>query len=534
MQIGEVNEQLVHFSSFLSEERKNELFPRELIHLIAYLHKKYNPRRNRLLEARKARQKKYDQGMNPEFLPRDSEAVAGDWKISPLPKELLTRRVEITGPVNNTKMVINMLNRTDSGHRADMAMLDFEDSMKPSFKNVLDGYANVIGAVEGNLRFETSDKVYELNSDDMAYIMIRCRGLHLDESNVSIQGEPVSAAILDLATCFFHTAPIFVARKKTPKYYIPKCEHYLEARWWNDIFVELEAALKLELGTLRATFLIETLPAAFQVEEILFEMRDHAAALNVGRWDKIFSDIKILKYHPNRILGDRSTITMQKPWMENYAKRVIKICHERGALAMGGMAAFTPGKESTHRREQARKVSIDKKLEFNWGHDGCWVSHPYFIEFAIKEFKKENQLENTLPGFDKYSDLLPRGEGPYTMEGLRTNVRVGIIYLHSWIQDIGCVALDYLMEDLATLEISRAQVWQWVQHQQQLDDGTFVTPDLVRRIFREEYQNISAQWERDEVPPDQLIFLATAANEAEKIFLEKELRDFLSTSSRRE
>lgn len=534
MQISETNESIVHFSSFLNDELKQVLFPKELIQLIAYLHKKYNPRRNRLLDARKARQKKYDQGHNPDFLPRDTEAILGDWKISPLPKELLKRRVEITGPVNNTKMVINMLNRTDNGVRADMAMLDFEDSMKPSFKNILDGYQNVIGAARGNLRYETPEKIYELNADDMAYIMVRCRGLHLDETNITIQGEPVSAAIADLATCFYHTAPIFVSRKLTPKYYIPKCEHHLEARWWNDIFVELEAAMKMELGTLRATFLIETLPAAFQVEEILFEIRDHAAALNVGRWDKIFSDIKILRYHPNRILGDRSSITMEKPWMENYAKRVIKICHDRGALAIGGMAAFTPGRDAIHRNEQAKKVTADKNREFNWGHDGCWVSHPYFIDIAMREFKKENQLEEKLSYFNKYSDLLPRGEGPYTMEGLRTNVRVGIVYLQSWIQDIGCVALDYLMEDLATLEISRAQVWQWVHYQQQLDDGTFVTPDLVKSIFHEEHRKILSQWEQDELPPDQLIFLETAAKEAEKIFLEKELRDFLINSSRRE
>jgi len=534
MQISEANEQSIRFSTFLTEQRKQDLFPKELIQLLIYLHKKYNPRRNRLLEARKVRQKKYDQGQNPEYLARDSEAVASDWKILPLPEELKTRRVEITGPVNNTKMVINMLNRTEQGVRADMAMLDFEDSMKPSFKNVLQGYENLISAARGYLKFEAPDKIYELNPTDLAYIMVRCRGLHLDEANVVIEGEPISAAILDLATCFFHTAPIFVSRKLTPKYYIPKCEHHLEARWWNDIFVELEAAMKMELGTLKATFLIETLPAAYQAEEILFEIRDHAAGLNVGRWDKIFSDIKVLRHHPKRVLGDRSSITMEKPWMKNYALRIIKICHERGALAMGGMAAFTPGKDKPHRKLQAEKISSDKKREFEWGHDGCWVSHPFFIDIAMNEFKAPNQLDKLLNDFDKFPDLLPRAEGPYSIEGLRTNIRVGIIYLQSWIQDIGCVSVDYLMEDLATLEISRAQVWQWLRHQQQLDDGTFVTPDLVKRIFKEEHHKIVLDWEKNEVSPDQLILLDTAANEALKIFLEKDLRDFLSTSSRRE
>ena len=405
---------------------QHELFPQELLDLIKFLHRKLNPERIKLLKEREERQTRYDRGEVPTFLSTDSEAIQGSWKVAAIPRELMKRRVEITGPVNSAKMVINMLSRNEKGERADMAMLDFEDSLKPSFQNVLDGYKNVIGAASGNLIHYSGEKKYQLNPNDMAYVMVRCRGLHLDEVNIKVDGEPVSAGLLDLAVCFFHTAMVFKKKNQTPKYYIPKCEHYLEARWWNNLFVELERKMNFPIGTLRATFLIETLPATFQVEEILYEIREHAAGLNVGRWDKIFSDIKILKNHPDRVMADRASINMERKWMENYAKRVIKICHERGAFAMGGMSAFTPGKTKEQREEQAQKVRADKKREADWGHDGCWVSHPYFIDIAMSAFTKNNQLGVTLDDFDKYSDLLPTNEGPHTLEGLRTNIRVGI------------------------------------------------------------------------------------------------------------
>lgn len=510
-----------------------ELFPEELLNLLVHMHEKFNPRRLRLLHERKERQKLYDNGELPQFPDKNSEAVRGNWKVAPIPKELLRRRVEITGPVNSTKMVINMLNRTDDGNRADMAMLDFEDSMKPSFQNVLDGFKNVIGAVNGTLTAFSGNKKYQLNMDDMAYVMVRCRGLHLDEVNFRIKGEPISGGIFELTTCFFHTARKYVSKGFTPKYYIPKCEHYLEARWWNDVFTELERKLNLPVPTLRATLLIETLPATFQVEEILYEIREHAAGLNVGRWDKIFSDIKVLRNHPDRIMADRASITMTRPWMENYAKRVIKICHDRGAFAMGGMAAFTPGKTKELREEQSRKVLLDKQREAEWGHDGCWVSHPYFIGIAMKAMNFENQLHRKTD-FDKYSDILPRGEGPHTLQGLRTNIRVGIAYMHGWLKDIGCVAFDNLMEDLATLEISRAQTWQWLHHQITLDDGIIVTKELIRKVFEEEQMKILEEFKASAGPDQHRILekeLKKAGEAAFEVFTRDELDDFLTTSS---
>lgn len=510
------------------------LFPGPLIRLIARLHRKLNPSRLQLLERRRERQLDYDAGKLPTFLDRESEMVTGSWKVHPIPAELKQRRVEITGPVNSTKMVINMLSRNEQGDRADMAMLDFEDSMKPEFSHVIQGYHNVLGAVRGDLSESTPKKIYRLDPDDMAYVMVRVRGLHLEESNILVDETPISAGLLDLVTCFYHTAQLYLDKNQTPKYYVPKCEHHLEARWWNELFLHVQEAMNIPGGTLKATFLIETLPATFQVEEILYEIREHAAGLNVGRWDKIFSDIKVLKKHSDRIMGDRSTITMTKYWMENYAKRVIKICHSRGAFAMGGMSAFTPGKTPELREEQKRKVEEDKKREASWGHDGCWVSHPFFIGPAMRAFERENQLDRTLPEFDKYSDLLPSGEGPYTIEGLRTNIQVGIAYMHGRNQDLGCVAFNNLMEDLATLEISRAQVWQWIHHEVCLEDGTKVSKSLVRRLFIEEEAKLYRMF-LEEMPgqdPDRLeTELKQAALEACDLFLQDSLSDFLTLAS---
>jgi malate synthase len=510
-----------------------ELFPADLLGLLSHMHNKFNSKRMELLADRRTRQKRYDAGEVPGFLDKSSEAASGHWKVSTVPPELQMRRVEITGPVNSAKMVINMLNRTEDGHRADMAMLDFEDSMKPSFQNVLDGYKNVIGAVAGNLTAFVGDKKYQLNPRDKAYVMVRVRGMHLDETNINIHGEAISGGLLDLTTCFYHTAKLYLSQNQTPKYYIPKCEHYLEARWWNDVFSELEKKMNLPVPTLRATFLIETLPATYQVEEILYEFKEHAAGLNVGRWDKIFSDIKVLKDHPDRVMADRSSITMQKSWMENYAKRVIKICHDRGAFAMGGMAAFTPGKDKALREEQTQKVWVDKKREAEWGHDGCWVSHPYFIKIAMEAMDFKNQLHRTLD-FDKYSDILPRNEGPHTLQGLRTNIRVGIAYMNGWQQDIGCVAFDNLMEDLATLEISRAQTWQWLHHKIKLDDGTLVTKGLVKNIFEEEYQKMLEEFRQETPAKDHVqleINLGKARESAYEIYTQDELDEFLTTAS---
>lgn len=512
------------------------LTPEILRHLVN-LHRDFHARRHELLVARRQRQREWDNGALPDYEPRDSEAVTGDWKVAPIPADLRVRRVEITGPVNSAKMVINMLSRNADGIRADTAMLDFEDSMKPTWQNVISGVHNVIGAAGGTLTFETPEKSYRLTPDDMPVVMVRCRGLHLDESNVQVDGHSMAGGLLDLALCFLHTARVFVERSLTPKFYIPKTEHYLEARWWNDLFGRLEEIARLPRGTLRATFLIETLPAAFQMEEILFEFREHAAGLNVGRWDKIFSDIKVLKNHPDRIMADRATITMQKPWMESYARRLIKICHERGAYAIGGMSAFTPGKSAELREAQTAKVAHDKAREAALGHDGCWVSHPYFITHALAQFPRESQLDEVQPQFDRYPDLLPRGEEPRTLQGLRTNVRVGIAYQYGWDNGIGCVSWDGLMEDLATYEISRAQAWQWLHHGVTLSEGPQVTPALVEKIFDEELTRILAEL-AEEFPRADKATLASmgegyraAAATARGIFLQPDLPDYLTRAS---
>lgn len=521
-----------------SNPKIKSLLDDRLIDLLAKLSDELEAERKSLLWQRRQRQSDYNEGKMPEYLDANSKAVTGDWKINPLPDDLKKRRVEITGPVNSTKMVINMLSRNDDGKRADMAMLDFEDSMKPSWANVVDGFHNLIGASRGDLSFDqpatqtSPAKHYRLDPDDMPGVMVRCRGLHLDEEHVLIHDKPIAAGLFDLTVSFYHSAALLIDRGRTPKYYIPKCESYQEARWWNKLFSLLEGELGYPNGTLRATFLIETLPAAFQIEEILYEIRDHAAGLNVGRWDKIFSDIKVLRYHKDRVMPDRSTIDMSKPWMDQYAKRLIKICHSRGAMAIGGMSAFTPGKDAKLRKAQTEKVYTDKKNEHDIGHDGCWVSHPYFITYALECFPEDNQLNQLLPDQDKYPDLLPMGGGDITEAGLRTNIRVGIGYMQGWNLDIGCVAWDNLMEDLATLEISRAQIWQWIYHNVVLKDGRAVTRELVDKMFDEELSKILNEVElamkgasKESVTRVKNQFIR-AREEVGEIFLLPELPDF--------
>lgn len=513
-----------------------EVLEPECLLLVSRLERKFRVWREQLLQARDKRQLAYDKGENPGYLSRESEAVKGKWKVAKLPGDLLRRRVEITGPVNDPKMVINMLSRTNEGARADTAMLDFEDSMMPLWENVVDGFLNVIGAAKGDLSFIAQNgKTYQLNPDDMAHPMIRVRGLHMLESNVLVDGKPVCAGLFDLAVCFYHTARILMESGKTPTYYIPKCQHRLEARWWNELFRELQNEMELPSGSLRATFLIETLEAAFQCEEILYEIREHAAGLNTGRWDKIFSDIKCLRARPEQITSDRAAIDMKKSWMDNYAKKVVKVCHKRGALAIGGMSAFTPGKTEEERARQTKKVVEDKAYEASIGHDGCWVSHPYFIEPAMGRFKQDNQINIMAKGFPDTPDLLPRMEGKRTMEGLRANVRVGIAYTRARAKGLGCVAWDGLMEDLATMEISRAQTWQWIRHKARLDDGQTVNAQLVEKVFDEELERIVQETERG---PQDAFFkykleeeFRQASERAKEIFLEKELADFLEPNS---
>jgi len=526
------------------------VLPPKAMELVANLHRALAAERRGLLKARNERQKEWDNGATPGFLPHDEHPEAhGDWQVDPLPEDILTRRVEITGPSADAKMVINMLSRTDDGHRADAAMIDFDDSLKPSWENVLQGVWNIREAAEGTLYHAKHDregnvvKEYRLDPDDMPLLMVRIRGLHLVESNLEIDGEPVSGSLLDFALCMFHTAKTLLDQGKTPKYYVPKVEHYLEARWYDRLFTLTEEHLGLPVGTVKATFLIETLPATFQMEEILYEFRRHAAGLNGGRWDKIFSDIKCLRFHDDRIMADRGSIGMNRPWMENYAKLLIKVAHKHGAFGMGGMAAFTPGRTTELREEQTRKVVADKEFEASIGHDGCWVSHPYFIEHAVRPFlekmgDKKNQLDVD-PDISMQPELLPQGTGPRTLDGLRKNVRVGIAYMNGWNQDLGVVAWDNLMEDLATLEISRSQVWQWIHHNVKLDSGEEVTRDLAGRVFDEELEKIlnevreTMDGAKEAAIDAQIEHFRSAAEDAKAVFTEKTMRPFLTCASDR-
>ncbi|WP_022835357.1 malate synthase [Salisaeta longa] len=522
----------------------------EAVALIASLHRALNADRKALLAARDERYAAYAAGDVPGYLPPDAHPEAHtDWQVEPLPSDCRPRRVEITGPVSDPKMVINMLSRTDDGHRADAAMLDFEDSMKPSWDNVMQGVLNVKAAAAGTLRHEKTDasgnvlKTYTLDPDDMPLLMVRIRGLHLDESNVRVDGEPVAGAIIDLALVAFHSAHTLIEQGKTPKYYVPKVEHYTEARWFNRLFVALQDALDIPTGTFKATFLIETLPAAFQMEEILYEFRAHAAGLNGGRWDKIFSDIKCLRTHDDRVLADRNSIGMNRPWMEAYVKHLIDVCHKHGAFGMGGMAPQTPGRTEALRQEQVAKVVEDKEFEASIGHDGCWVSHPYFIGPAMQPFndvleaKGSTHQLDVRPDIPERPDLLPKATGPKTLDGLRVNVRVSIGYMKGWNQDIGCVAWDHRMEDLATFEISRAQTWQWLHHGVTLDDGETVDRPLIKQVFDEEMATIEAEVrdafaDRSEAFIEQEVArYRQARHDAEHIFTEERFRPFLACAS---
>ncbi|NRA94704.1 MAG: malate synthase A [Planctomycetes bacterium] len=514
--------------------RVARLLPAEARDLLLTAHRALASDRRVLLEDRKRRQDAWDAGELPGR-PVDAPVEArGDWRVAELPQDLMRRRVEITGPISDPKMVINMLSRGADGHMSDAAMLDFEDSMKPTWENVLLGFENLTLAARGDLTVERPGKTYRINRDDMPLLMVLVCGLHIDEANIIVDGEPIAAGIFDLVLTAYHTARELIAQGKTPKIYVPKCEHFKEARWWNRLFNLVEEGLELKTGAIRATFLIETLPAAMQVEEILYELRTRAAALNVGRWDKIFSDIKVLREHPDRVLADRGSIGMDRPWMSAYARRLIHVCHRHGAFAMGGMAAFTPGNDAATREEQTQKVVLDKHLEATMGHDGCWVSHPYFIGPALSAFENDHQLD-VLPVSPTEAELLPEATGPRSIGGLRKNAAVAIAYLKGWSEGKGCVAWDGLMEDLATLEISRAQTWQWLRHRVRLDDGAVVTPSLVRHVLDQELLAI-ARKVRDQMPEqpeqpvrDQIRLFALARRRAEALFLEPELRPFLTT-----
>jgi malate synthase len=474
------------------------ILTRDALALVAKLHRAFEPRRQELLAARAQRAKRLDAGERPDFLPETKAIRDGAWKIAPVPAALHCRRVEITGPVD-AKMVINAFN---SG--ADSYMTDFEDSNSPLWTNQIQGQINIGQAIRRSLSFEqktaAGTKRYQLN-DKIATLQVRPRGWHLDEKHVTVDGQRVHGGLFDFALFTFHNAKEQLARGAGPYFYLPKLESHLEARLWNDAFVMTQNELGLPQGTIKATVLIETILAAFEMEEILYELREHSAGLNAGRWDYIFSCIKKFKLDQSFCLADRAKVTMTAPFMRAYALLLLKTCHQRGAPAIGGMSALIPIKNDPVKNETAMAgIIADKRRDATDGYDGGWVAHPGLVEASMKEFvavlgDRPNQFEKQKPEVNvKAADLLDfRPETPITEAGLRMNINVGIHYLGAWLAGNGCVPIHDLMEDAATAEISRSQVWQWIRSPKGvLDDGRKVTADLVRTLVPEELAKIKA------------------------------------------
>jgi malate synthase len=459
----------------------------EALRFVGMLAREFEDRRRSLLERRRKVQQDIDNGRLPDFLSETRAVREGEWQIAPVPDDLQDRRVEITGPVDR-KMVINALN---SGAKTYMA--DFEDSHCPTWAGTIEGQINLMDAVDGSISFTSPEgKHYALN-DRTAVLIVRPRGWHLVEKHVRVDGRPLSGSLFDFALFFFHNAAKLIDKGSGPYFYLPKLENHLEARLWNDVFIRAQEHLEIPRGTIKATVLIETILAAFETEEILYELREHMAGLNCGRWDYIFSIIKKFKNRPEYIFPDRAQVTMTRHCMRSYSLQVIKTCHRRGAHAMGGMAAQIPIKNDPVRNEAAlAKVREDKTREARDGHDGTWVAHPGLVAIAMEEFDRAmpqaNQIDKRREDVQvSAADLLRCPEGTISEEGLRDNVRVGIQYLAHWLDGNGCVPINHLMEDAATAEISRAQVWQWVHHPKGiLQDGRQITLDLFREVMREE------------------------------------------------
>ncbi|AFZ65758.1 malate synthase A [Deinococcus peraridilitoris] len=467
------------------------LLTTEAMQFVADLHRRFDARRQELLAAREARQQRLDAGERPDFLPETADVRAGDWQVSPPMPDLTDRRVEITGPVDR-KMIINALN---SGAKVFMA--DFEDASTPTWENVVAGQQNLYDAVRRTISLDQGGKQYRLQ-DEVATLIVRPRGWHLPEKHVLIDGEEVSGAIFDFGLYFFHNAAERLSQGKGTYFYLPKLESHLEARLWNDIFNFAEDALQLPRGTIRATVLIETILAAFEMDEILYELREHSAGLNCGRWDYIFSVIKKLRADPRFVLPDRARITMETHLMRSYSRLAIQTCHRRGAHAMGGMSAFIPVKNDEAANDRAfAQVRADKEREASDGHDGTWVAHPALVPVAREVFDRLMPTPNQLHVIPEVritaADLLQVPEGPITEAGVRLNISVALQYLDAWLRGSGAVPINNLMEDAATAEISRAQIWQWQRHRARLDDGREIDPELVRRLFEEELATLGRE-----------------------------------------
>ena len=488
-------------SSAAGVEVRGPLLPRfddvltpAALEFVARLQREFNPAREALLQARRQRQVRLDNGELLEFLPETSQIRQGDWKVAPVGNRDLQRRwVELTGPTDR-KMLINALN---SG--ADVYMADFEDANTPSWQNMIDGQVNLIDAIERTISFENPDgKTYRLN-DKTATLLVRPRGWHLPEKHVLVDGSPTAGAFLDFGLYFFHNARRLVERGSAPYFYLPKLESHREARLWNDVFQLAQDTLGIPRGTIKATVLLEVVTSAFEMDEILYELRDHSAGLNAGRWDYIFSIIKKFQSRPDFILPDRVQVTMTVPFMRAYTELLVKTCHRRGAFAMGGMAAFIPSRRDPKVNEVALpKVREDKLRESHDGFDGTWVAHPDLVPIAREIFAefmgdRDNQIDRQRPEVEVSSQQLldlrvPNGE--ITETGLRNNISVGIQYIESWLRGTGAAAIFNLMEDAATAEISRSQVWQWLHHGATMSNGERISRELVQRLEAEELDKI--------------------------------------------
>ena len=472
-------------------DRAGEVLTDEALGFVAELHRRFDARRRALLDARAERQRAFDAGDLPDFLEETSDIRAGDWRVGPIPGDLLDRRIEITGPTDR-KMVINALN---SGSNTFMA--DFEDATAPTWANLVEGQVNLRDRWHGRLAFDdpASGKHYALGETPAALI-VRPRGWHLPERHVAVDGAPVAGALFDFGLYLWHNARAALAAGSGPYFYLPKLESRHEAALWNDVFAFAEARLGLARGTIKATVLIETLPAAFEMDEILHALRENVVGLNCGRWDYIFSYIKRLGRSRERLTPDRSAMTMDKAFLAAYSLKLIETCHRRGAFAMGGMAAQIPVKGDEAANEAAfAKVRADKERETKNGHDGTWVAHPGLVPVALAafDFAGPNQLDRVIDSGVTRADMLRLHEGPRTEAGVRENIRVGVQYLAAWLGGRGAVPLYNLMEDAATAEICRSQLWQWLHFEAKLDDGRHLTRRLFDSLLAEEMSALAGR-----------------------------------------
>jgi len=505
------------------EARSAEFLTDEALELVALLHRELEAERQDLLARRGERQKELDGGGSLDFDPETEDVREGDWQVSPPAPALTDRRVEITGPTSR-KMVVNALSSGATGF-----MADFEDANSPTWQNMVDGQANLYDAIRRQIDFTQDDgREYKL-VEDPATLLIRPRGWHLDERHVQVDGAPIAGGLFDFALYFIHNARELAERGSGVFLYLPKMEHHKEARMWNRAFEKAEDGIGVERGTVRATVLIETLPAAFQMDEILYELRDHSAGLNAGRWDYIFSAIKRFRGRDDMVLPDRVQVTMTVPFMHAYTELLVRTCHRRGAHAMGGMAAQIPSRTDEQAAAKAREaIAADKKREAEAGFDGTWVAHPDSVETALEAFDavlgdRPNQIDKKREDVSvSAAGLLAIGDTPgeITEAGLRSNVNVGIQYISSWLRGNGAAAIHGLMEDAATAEISRSQIWQWVHHGVQLEDGRAVTAELVRDIATDELEKI-----RSEIGDDEWFEREGRPKESREIFEQVALAD---------